>query len=125
VEWLQQPELGRVVAQVRGHIKVSQAQLAAGIGVNREAVNAWENARHRPGINRLQGIAEYAGVPVEVFTVDGPSLDGDPFQRGVEYATRRMMGVLRDLMTRGEPPFAPLYPVDFLEDQKKAANGGE
>lgn len=52
---------------------LSQAQLAAALGVSRQTVNAIETGRYDPSLTLAISIARFFGRPVEeMFHVDGP-----------------------------------------------------
>ncbi len=49
----------------RAETKMSQASLAARVGVSRQAINAIENGRHDPSLTLAYRIAHALGGPIE------------------------------------------------------------
>jgi len=50
---------------LRAERRLSQAQLAAAVGVGRQSLNAIENERHDPSVSLAFAIADALGAPVE------------------------------------------------------------
>ena len=65
-------QVGVRVRMRRLMIKMSQQQLAAGLGVSFQQVQKYENGTNRMGASRLRRLAEMLQVPVSFFFEDFP-----------------------------------------------------
>ncbi len=65
-------QVGVRVRMCRLMIKMSQQQLAAGLGVSFQQVQKYENGSNRIGASRLRRLAEILRVPVSFFFEDFP-----------------------------------------------------
>lgn len=69
------------IALLRGALGWSQSELACRLGIDKTAVNHWENGWSRPDLSRLPKVAEILGVTLSEL------VDGEPlFQALVEAA---------------------------------------
>ena len=60
------------IALLRAELKFSQGDLAAAVGVSRQAINAVENLRHDPSVTLAFAISRALKRPIaEVFIEDG------------------------------------------------------
>ena len=68
-------EVGRRVRSRRLECRLSQTELADGIGVNFQMVQKYEKGKSRIGAGRLERISEKLGVPISFFfdNMDGTS----------------------------------------------------
>ena len=73
-------EVGRRVRSRRLECRLSQTELADGIGVTFQQVQKYEKGTNRIGASRLERISEKLGVPISFFfdNMDGTSAPRDP-----------------------------------------------
>jgi transcriptional regulator with XRE-family HTH domain len=78
--------LARRIAEARRDAGLTQADLAATMGVSVAAVQTWEQGTFTPRPKRLHALAEALGKPVEWFVSEAPDAPGQspPWHPGVE-----------------------------------------
>jgi transcriptional regulator with XRE-family HTH domain len=64
---INQPEVGRIIHDLRLLAGLTQEQLATSLGVTHSTINRWENGRSKPSPMAISAIAfHYGGVVVIV-----------------------------------------------------------
>lgn len=66
--WQEQPalkDLGERVQALRRRQGISQEELAAALGVSRQAVSKWESRQAQPELDKVVGLAAYFGVSLD------------------------------------------------------------
>lgn len=79
--------LARRIAEARRDAGLTQADLAATMGVSEKAVQTWEQGTFTPRPKRLHALAAALGKPVEWFVSDAPDAPpgaSPPWHPGVE-----------------------------------------
>lgn len=70
---LDRKTVGAKIAAWRKENKISQAQLAEQIGVNRTTLSLWESGKQLPQPTQLETLAKYMGIPAESLSVSRKS----------------------------------------------------
>lgn len=58
---MNQPQIGKLIRELRLEIGLTQEQFAAELGVTYSSVNRWENGRSKPSPLAMQKISEMLG----------------------------------------------------------------
>ena len=64
--------LGDKIRRLRSERKVSQGELAEGIGVSRQTVSKWESDVTRPNMESIRSLCSYFSVDVSIFIDEVP-----------------------------------------------------
>ena len=130
----QLPVICASVRHYRMLLGLEQKQLAALVGVTKNAVGNWESGRSRPDINLIPALCRVFGVsparllgleePAPAYSAEEQTLVADfrSLSPGHRYAVKSMLGALREV-ERAERRRPRLFPLPYYEKPLAAGIG--
>lgn len=99
-----EPAIGTKIRRARERLHMSQAELAAEVGVSRSTVNAWERDRAYPQ-NRIGALEQVLGLSLSEDEGPEPEPQGEDQLDQIEQRLTEMLEIVRRRKRRqgGEP----------------------